>query len=141
MLPTKKDDLSVVSKMMFDVMPIQLPEMQFEADPISKFFQNLAIKQMSKYELRKAEIAEYRDRQNKAYIDTMTRMIMFGDVIQAKKETLKDIERRREYNLQISAETLKEMKLKNYLLTLEAKDIELNRKLKLKELDMEEDDA
>jgi len=138
---SKKNNLPVISEMMFSVMPIQLPEMQFESDPISKFLQNLSIKQVAKYEDRKAQIAESRNRQNKAYIDTMQRMILFGDIIQAKKETFRDIQRRREYNLQISAETLKKLRLENHVLTLEAKDAELNLKMKLKELGLEDDDA
>jgi hypothetical protein len=91
----------MIMEMMQGGMPLQLPEMPFEKDPISKWFQNLSLRQMAKYEATKADIAVSRNIQAENYLATMQRAILFGDTIFEEKQKMKDEQEKRKAEIQM----------------------------------------
>jgi len=127
MEPTKRDEyLPMMYELMQGGMPIQLPEMSFETDPISKMLQNLALKQMAKYEARKAEISASRNEQSRNYLEAMQRTLLFGDVVHEDRLRIKDEQERRRLGNEILKELLEQEKAKTHTIKIEAKTAEID---------------
>ena len=141
MLPIKKDNFPMMPVRISTLCPIEIPDMPFEDDLISKFFKNLAMKQMVKYETNKAEVAKLRNLGNKNYYEMLERTILHPYRLKAKWKLSKTFSAGGNTTYRFPPRPLKEMKLKNQILTIEAKNADLDFKLKLKELGMEEEDA
>jgi len=87
--------MPMMMEMMQGGMPLQLPELPFQKDPISKMIHNFALRQISKAESLKAEIAVSRNTQAQNYLETMQRALLFGDTVFEEKQKMKDEQERR----------------------------------------------
>ena len=97
--------MPMVMEMMQGGMPLQLPELPFQKDPISKMFYNLSLRQISKAESLKAEIAVSRNTQAQNYLETMQRALLFGDTVFEEKQKMEDEqERRKAENQKLNSE-------------------------------------
>lgn len=93
--------MPMMMEMLQGGMPLQVPDLDFKTDPISKAFHNLSLRQLAKTELLKAEIANSRNIQAQNYLATMERALLFGDRVFEEKQKIKDEQTKRKAENQI----------------------------------------
>lgn len=87
--------MPMMMEMLQGGMPIQIPDLDFKADPFSKAFHNLSLRQLAKTEALKAEISGSRNIQAQNYFETMKRVILFGDTINEERQKMLDEQEKR----------------------------------------------
>ena len=146
LMKPNKNPLPALPTMFGNLAPIELPELDMSKGLVSNYFQKRKIRQAAEAYKSRAEIAEYQEREVTANAGRLMTALMFGrdyELRIVENEAKKDMFKLEGYHKQeiIRSQVLKneEQSIKNNILKIELKDVNLNFKQKLKDLGVSDD--